>query len=60
MVMSPAGQTEGRLRWRVPAATVNYRLVLSSERLPHNKKTQVPEGNFDGERKIGHRPQIVA
>jgi hypothetical protein len=33
MVLSPAG-----LRWRGPAATVNYRLVLSSERALHNNK----------------------
>jgi hypothetical protein len=31
-------QTQESLRWRGPAATVNERLVLSSERAPHINK----------------------
>jgi hypothetical protein len=32
------GQTRAGLRWRGPAATVNYKTVLSSERVLQNNK----------------------
>jgi hypothetical protein len=39
MVLSPAGlRPRARLRWRGPAATVNYRPTLSSERALQNNK----------------------
>jgi hypothetical protein len=41
------------LRWQEPAATVNYRPVLSSERALQNKKPQLSKRKFQGERKIG-------
>jgi hypothetical protein len=54
------GQTLARLRWRGPAATVNYRLVLSSERALQNNKPQLSKRKSQGERKIGRGSQMGA
>jgi hypothetical protein len=48
MVLSQAG-----LRWRGPAATVNYTLVLSSEKALQNNP-QLSKENFKEKEKIGH------
>jgi hypothetical protein len=55
MVLSPA-----ELRWRRPAAAVNYRSVLSSERALQNNKPETVWSKFQGERKIGHGAQMGA
>jgi hypothetical protein len=55
MVFSPLG-----LRWRGPAATVNYRPVLSSERALQNNKPSTVSRKFQGERKIGRGSQMGA
>jgi hypothetical protein len=46
-------QTRALLRWRGPAATVNYRPVLSSERALQNNKPATVCWKFQGERRIG-------
>jgi hypothetical protein len=47
-------QIRERLRWRGPAATVNYRPILSSGRVPHKEiETQLSKENFhEKKRKI--------
>jgi hypothetical protein len=55
MVLSPAG-----LRLRGPAATVNYRPVLSSERALQNNKPATVLKKFQGEREIGRGSQMDA
>jgi hypothetical protein len=47
------GQTLAGLCFRGPAATVNYRPVLSSERTLQNNKPQLSKRKSQGERKIG-------
>jgi hypothetical protein len=51
------GQTLVGLRWRGPAATVNYRPVFSSERALQNNKPQLSKRKSQGERKIGSGSQ---
>jgi hypothetical protein len=46
--------------WRGPAATVNYRPVLSSERALQNNKQQLSKRKSQRERKIGCRSQMGA
>jgi hypothetical protein len=46
-------RTLAGLRWRGPAATLNYRPVLSSERALQNNKPQLSKRKSQGERKIG-------
>jgi hypothetical protein len=46
-------------RWRGPAATVNYRSVLSSERAPQINKPATVCRIFQGEIKIGDDPLMV-
>jgi hypothetical protein len=53
-------QTLAGLRWRGPAATVNYRPVLSSERALQNNKPQLSKIKFQGERQIGRGSQMGA
>jgi hypothetical protein len=53
-------QTLAGLRWRGPAATGNYRPVLSSERALQNNKQQLSKRKSQGERKIGRRFQLGA
>jgi hypothetical protein len=49
-----------RLHWWGPAATTNYRPLLT-ERAPHIKKIQVFKDNFQWwERKIGHESKMVS
>jgi hypothetical protein len=47
------------LRWQGPAATINYRPVLSSERVLQNKPATVYR-KLKGERKIGLVSQMGA
>jgi hypothetical protein len=54
------GQTLAELRWWGPAATANYRPVLSSERTLHNTKPQLSKRKTRGERKIGRGSQMGA
>jgi hypothetical protein len=51
MVESHGTQTRARLRQRGPAATVNYRPVLSSERALQNNKPATVYRKFQGEKK---------
>jgi hypothetical protein len=53
-------QTLGALRWRGPAATLNYRPVLTSERALQNNKPQLSKRKYQGERKIGCWSQMDA
>jgi hypothetical protein len=55
MVLSPAG-----LRRREPAASVNYRPVISSERALQNNKPATVYKKFQGERTIGRGYQMGA
>jgi hypothetical protein len=48
------------LPWGGPAATVNYRPVLSSERALQNNKPATVSRKFQGERKIGRGSQMGA
>jgi hypothetical protein len=54
MVFSPAG-----LRWRGPAATVNYRPVLSSERAYKITNPQLSKENFKEKEKLVAGPRWV-
>jgi hypothetical protein len=53
-------QTLAGLRWRGPAPTVNYRYVLSSERMLQNNKPQLSTRQSQGEIKIGRGSQMGA
>jgi hypothetical protein len=53
-------QTRAGLRWRGPAATVNYRPVLSSERALQNNKLSTGKIKFQGQRKICRGSQTGA
>jgi hypothetical protein len=44
--LSPERVDQALLRWRGPAAAVNYRPVLSSERALQNNWPQVPDGGL--------------
>jgi hypothetical protein len=48
------------IRWRGPAAIVNYRPVLSSERELQNNKLQLSKRKSQGEGKIGRGSQMGA
>jgi hypothetical protein len=54
MFLSPVG-----LRWRGPAATVNYRLVLSSERKLKITNPQLSKENFKEKEKFVEGPRWV-
>jgi hypothetical protein len=54
------GQTLVWLRWRDPAATVNYRPVFLSERALQNNTQQLCKRESQGERKIGRGSQMGA
>jgi hypothetical protein len=51
-------QTPAGLSWRGPAAAVNYRPVLSSERALQDNKPATVRRGFQGEGKIGHWSQM--
>jgi hypothetical protein len=53
-------QTRERQRWRGPAATVNYRPVLSSESTPPNNRLATKKISREKKRKTGHDSQMVA
>jgi hypothetical protein len=53
-------QTLAGLQWQGPAATANYRPVLSLERVLQNNKPATVYRQFLGERKIGRRSQMGA
>jgi hypothetical protein len=50
------GQTLAGLRWPGPAATVNYRPILSSERALQNNKQQLSKRKSQGERNWSRVP----
>jgi hypothetical protein len=52
-------QTRVRLRWRGPAATVNYRPVLSSERALQSNKPATSKENFKEKEKLVAGPRWV-
>jgi hypothetical protein len=54
------GQTLSELHWRGPAATANYRPVLSDERTLQNTKPRLSKRKTQGERKIGRGSQMGA
>jgi hypothetical protein len=54
------GQALAGLRWRGPAATVNYRPVLLSERVLQNNKLQLSKRKPQGEINIGRGSQMGA
>jgi hypothetical protein len=53
-------ESRGTALARGPAATVNYRAVLSSERALQNNKPATVSRKSQGERKIGCRSQMDA
>jgi hypothetical protein len=57
--LTSTSTSEGLL-WRGPAATVNYRPVLSSERALRNNKPQLSKRKSQGERKTGRGSQMGA
>jgi hypothetical protein len=53
-------ETRAELRWRKPAATVNYRPVLSSVRALQNNNPQLSKENFKEKEKLVAGSQMGA